>query len=554
MGLPASMMIILLTILACVFLAIGVLFWWSSRRLEDAIRLERAHLEQQLHKVDILQEKRQARLEMEVVKKREELLRLQEELDRTTHSKLQVIDTRHSQLEARTQDTIAKMEQLAIFLLEQQRQWAAKVQGQLQDQQSYLIQSQQGEWQKQNQRLDALERHQAQLNESLLEEWRKFRLQFTDLPYQASSVVKSLLMTLLSEGDHSPLFAGPYTAGPPVAEPSDFYDRYAAINEFYEALLAKRVAWIVILGLPKSGKTSFLRYVTHPQVLDSRLGRHQEELLFVDVTPSSHISGPSDFYTSLIIDCTRALARRVGTVLPIFPKHEAVNLTGLSSFLEVVQQSGRLVVFLIDDFERLTSGEIFGKDFFDDLRLLLEGQQMVLVTTSFREPSPKSKRKRVSSSLERIYLGAFHEEEARRLVSQPAAKAGVVLMPEDITFIQRLAGHLPYPLQLASWFLLKSHQEGLSKTEAEVAVRSAFSSAMSPTFAAWWAGLNTDEQEVLKSLAYRAPQKQSNFGRGRWEDIIAGLENYGLLNRTADGFWLSSDGFSTWIRQQHTRA
>lgn len=77
----------------------------------------------------------------------------------------------------------------------------------------------------------------------------------------------------------------PYVVGPPVRLPDNFFGRTAKPGQFFETLAGAQTHCVSILGLRRAGKTSFLQYISHPEVMASFLPNPRRYLMiYVDVS------------------------------------------------------------------------------------------------------------------------------------------------------------------------------------------------------------------------------------------------------------------------------
>jgi hypothetical protein len=450
-----------------------------------------------------------------------------------------------------------------VAAIEQELQTTQEQQGRLKadfaQQQAQFEESVRQEYERQRldweQYLAQLEQHMRQEREQQRLELERFKSQYVSFSEQAIETLGQIIVPHVAEVEEK-AFTGPYLVGPAIVDPYDFYDRQSAANQFYEGLLSTQVASMSILGLYRSGKTSFLRYVSHPETMQERLGQRRDEFLLIYIDLQGGIASPDDFYAAIIRETVRTLALRHGMATPTLPKRSVVTRIDLEKVLDLVGKAGLRAAFLLDDLEVLCSAA-FDPAFFTDLSAVATSRQAAWVIASFRPLTRLSRGMKLDESspfhqlfsTTPIYLGGFSDEEARRLIAEPAARVGLAFLPEEIVFVQRLAGRLPFALQTAAWQLFRVRQQGHSGKAAESTVTKNFVSAMGSYFLHYWNQFDEGEREVAKLVSSR-PQKLGTYIKQHGDAAVTSLMNYGIVEREAAAYCLSSEGFARWIKSQ----
>lgn len=348
----------------------------------------------------------------------------------------------------------------------------------------------------------------------------------------------------------------PYVVGPPVAAPADFYDRVGAVGTLYRRLQGKQMLSTSVLGLRRAGKTSFLLHVIHPEVKRAQLKGSADAYLLVYINLQQGIETPSDFYRCLMDEANATLARQQGkSPPPPLPRGET-TLDDLAAYLDIVCRTGLRVAFLLDEFEDLTDGDAFKKDFLEGLRALVTGRELAWVTTSYRDlyqlgskcGLPKGSPFFNIFYPEPIFMGGFSYEDARLLVVEPAAGKGIDFTEDEVAFVIRLSGRLPHALQMAASLLFRERQEDRSSVEARENVYRIFFQAMARHFEHYWEGLDRAQRDALGRLAKRAPQKLTAHIRDYGPDPLKRLLAYGLIEEIEGNYRIAGAAFADWIR------
>jgi hypothetical protein len=346
----------------------------------------------------------------------------------------------------------------------------------------------------------------------------------------------------------------PYIVGHPIKQPADFYGRARQVSRFFEIVAGTQVQSASVLGLRRAGKTSFLQFVAHPEVIAAYLpdpGRYT--MVYMDVSASKT---PPDFY--------RRLYRRLAGQLyyPELSLSQAplsvpkkVSADDIESLL--CDFPDRRVIVMLDEFDQLRAGD-FDQDFLVELRALTSvwEYELAWVTASYWDlfslgtaiglpptspfynifyPSP-------------IFMSGLRWKEAEDLVRRPAERAGQPLDDDEAAGIQAIAGSLPFFLQAtaAYWYREKRRQrrpdpeEALSELVKEVA----------PYFGQWWRQANDLTRELLLRIARQQPVEQLPYRTTEINAMLRRLRNYGVIHeregvRTLNGLllerWLRDD-------------
>lgn len=344
--------------------------------------------------------------------------------------------------------------------------------------------------------------------------------------------------------------SGPYVVGPPILDPRDFYGRQDLVARFFEVVLGRQMASISVMGARRSGKTSFLCYVSHPDILHARPKRHRYLIVPVYLNLQARVTDPESFYGYLVGATTRALEHRreACSIAPDLPTE--IGYSFVEEFFDSACQYGWRFVLLLDEFEELTEGDVFDEDFFDSLRALATGRNVAWVTTSFRDLYQLGRQvdERTSPFYnifypEPIYLGALSEAEATQLITEPAAKAGHPFTDENVAFVLTLAGRLPFALQVAASMLYRAHRDGQTGLAAQVGARKTFNAAMQKHFAYYWRHFTPIEQQALQRLAQTIELTHQDL------KALSDLTNYGFVEETAEDLRIASAAFADWVRE-----
>lgn len=349
----------------------------------------------------------------------------------------------------------------------------------------------------------------------------------------------------------------PYIVGHPVQNPTEFYGRQRQILQLFEVIGAAHPQSATIIGLPRSGKTSFLRHIAHPSVM-VRYVRHPERMVMVYVDMAT-CKTPALFYYRVLSQ----LKMNLGLVNTGFLWKESppdqTSIYDVEAFL--CHYPHHRIVLLLDDFDAMDT-TTFDRHFLTELRAMtsVSDYDLVCVTTAFADlhylgsqvglpptspffniffPTP-------------VFLAELETAVIDPLITQPALQAGVPLSAAEVQQIQRLAGVLPFLLQLtAARWLYHKRLDGAPDADA---VLSQLVAELSPLFFEWWGRLDACQQQILTQLTADRGTLDSasrvQFNQFTVAEAERRLRQYGLITDHNRGTTVNSAIFSAWVRQQ----
>jgi hypothetical protein len=94
-------------------------------------------------------------------------------------------------------------------------------------------------------------------------------------------------------------FPSPYIVGPPISEPSNFFGRRRQIKQFFNMLRGATLLPLCVLGLRRSGKTSFLLHIANPEVSAPAIHDDSRSTIVAYVNLQAGVSTPSEFYLAV---------------------------------------------------------------------------------------------------------------------------------------------------------------------------------------------------------------------------------------------------------------
>jgi hypothetical protein len=314
----------------------------------------------------------------------------------------------------------------------------------------------------------------------------------------------------------------PYNDSVPIRQAERFFGRRDLLSQVLDST-RQEMKCMALLGIRKSGKTSFLRYIE-----DSFTVEGFPHIIPVYLDAQSAPACPTVFYSLIVRKTSAALYARtkVGMQMPDFPKE--IDFPFLESFLETVCEQNYHFLFLLDEFENLLAEDKgFDGRFFDTLRhLILIGHgQLSWITASFRPVyTPHTNTSPFENILTTRYIGPLLREDAHQLVAVPARRFNRPFSDPDVEFILKIAGRLPFPLQKASLLLYQTRLTNLPEAQIHIHVANEFAEQMRSHYDFQYGKLSPEERAALLQV-YESKSDKTDL------KALQTLESYGLIER-----------------------
>ncbi len=358
----------------------------------------------------------------------------------------------------------------------------------------------------------------------------------------------------------------PYTIGPPIKDLDCFYGRRSQVNQFFNALRGRTLQPLRVLGLRRSGKTSFLLHLVHPEVAGPELENDVRPTIIGYVDLLASIKNPADFYWNVAEAIASAAPLALTTQMPDvpddFPTFRSFRswlrqlLAIGSSTTSTSGQTGPLrLVVLLDEFEVLAQSSEFDASFFHGLRALVTKflNQFIWVTASCIELHTFAQHSDLASPFFNIFhitpivIGPLEAKEIEELICDPAQKVGVRFLPSEINAIRDIAGLLPYFLQVAAerWFLSRKKGVSVDQCYGSVLKQLGDSTQIQHQIGWYWQQLTHQERACLYQAA------QGRLDLGTHQDSVLKLLHFGLLKQTDGSLRVAGEVFRLWIEKHH---
>ena len=140
--------------------------------------------------------------------------------------------------------------------------------------------------------------------------------------------------------------------------------------------------------------------------------------------------------------------------LTTLERSDRLDTFDLDELFQKVEDQGQYVVFLLDEFERVTENKNFSPDFYYGLRSLMIHHKVALVTSSRLELIELCHSDAIKSSpffniFANINLRLFSAADAQALVSHSLSGTGTQFSEQELIWVNELAGRHPYFLRVS---------------------------------------------------------------------------------------------------------
>ena len=362
-----------------------------------------------------------------------------------------------------------------------------------------------------------------------------------------------------------------------------FVGRGPEIEHIFSRLRNPEFESSSFVGDRRSGKTSLLNYLAHPDVVTDH-GLDPEKFIFVylDLGQITANGTPSRVYQLML----RRIASRLSddelqTRLTEVSQLDTIEVVDLDELFGSLEEMGLHIVLLMDDFENIAANDNFSADFYYGLRSLAIHHDLALVIASRQNLAEISPSDSVRSSpffniFANIRLHPFSPDDIRQLLQVYMAESDFTFHQGDVEAITKMGGTVPFFLQMAFHSLHEAYSLRLSQAGAETPagdgvgglgqdmglLEESFAESASPHLVNYWDNSSSDAQVLLTLLAVLANHQQRYSEKDNWtgeelrdwiinpEPILGGLANRGLLLRDDRQFSLASTTLRHWLTKE----
>jgi len=314
----------------------------------------------------------------------------------------------------------------------------------------------------------------------------------------------------------------PYTPREPVAASAMFFGRAQILADLSGYLVGNQS--VSVVGPRQIGKTSLL---CHQLRSESGAAPHsQSDRLLAYLHCAALSSGvPEDLFGIFIETLVTALNDAGGPALD--STAAPTRRAAFESSVRRINQRGRRVTLILDDFEYLSANPQVDRSFFNTLRSAAGRYQLSFITASAQSlielTYAHGSLDIVSSPFFNVFalltIGLLEEDDARRLIREPMREANQPASPELEDFLYDLAGGHPLALQTACYHALNS---GGDLNEITRRTRQ----DMEAHFQSDWERLTDEERDVF---AFLSDDWQEELRRATIYAALRNLSHRGLL-------------------------
>ena len=330
----------------------------------------------------------------------------------------------------------------------------------------------------------------------------------------------------------------PYANRSAIRVEESFFGRSEEIRDLYTRLMGRMS--VALVGERRVGKSSLMNALQFPRVRSEH--GLPEDIRFAAV--DSQYIGTVTEEQFLAHLCGR-IGRATGVPAPT-PGRE-----GLEKVLRALQRDDKRLVVMIDEFDELVANPHIRPELFNYLRACA-GEFPVMFVVVFKESdldqlvNPDDVGSAFLNIFGSVYVGPMKEAEARDLICEPAARAGVTLDEGDVEWVQSMAGRLPYFIQVACYHLFNA--SGLQKLtdDGRQRLQDAFTFEALPHLRYLWSCLLPREKRLLRSWEKEGNRKQPEPKESR---ALKQLLQKGILIETPKGLCIFSRVFQQLIEE-----
>ncbi|MEM9484903.1 MAG: hypothetical protein AAGA83_14585 [Cyanobacteria bacterium P01_F01_bin.116] len=314
----------------------------------------------------------------------------------------------------------------------------------------------------------------------------------------------------------------PFIYGPAVP-PERFFGRQRAKADIKNRIGGVEPQSINIVGLRRSGKSSMLRYVKE-RIGEFCIPEQKPLVLLLDLqdrrfhTPEGIVEG-----------LRRGIKKQIG--IEPWSREANDDPFELEDGLEAIRDKGYRLIMMFDEFGAIGKRLELFQDWGDDWRAKASASLVTLVIASRRPLSEVYSTLNLTSPFGNLFsttiLGLLEPAPWQELLAQGE------LSKEEIDWVERMAGKLPYYTQLAAAMLWQQH--GLFDQ-----AQRGFRQEAQRRFKELWAELTFSEQTALQQIA----KNDSTLGE------LATVENLKLCGLLQTDTQLCGDQFKAFVSQQ----
>ena len=287
----------------------------------------------------------------------------------------------------------------------------------------------------------------------------------------------------------------PFTPRNPIKDAQMFFGREKIFDGILKDIYRKQMQSQCIIGERRIGKTSLLY-----QIMNESVGKEYRD----KPDSFSFIKTDMNFFPGSSPE--DILKEWATTIAKTSEYHKSVGSGYLhfKRFIEEINGSGYKIAILLDEFEATIKNPHLNRDFFEYLRALTQHYDVAFILFSRTPLQYFLQNEKYSSifsspffnTLNVSYLSFLEEEDARKLIIEPSAKAGIDLA-DHVDFILEKAYYHPFLIQVICEILV--NEKGKSEIHCDRIMKE-FEIQTEEFFSYLWMHSEPDEKEGLITL------------------------------------------------------
>ena len=345
-----------------------------------------------------------------------------------------------------------------------------------------------------------------------------------------------------------PKVENPYFNRIAIKDPEYFYGRKEEVGYIFSLL--RNTQSCSIVGPRRIGKSSLINYISEPNVIKAN-GFNPEEFIFVpiDLEGLGELT-QSEFFSMIIEEIrNRIIQDDLRKSMEKILVNENVRFLDLKNIFRELSSLGKKVVFLLDEFELITSNKNLDSNFFSGLRNLANSFEVGYITSS-NVPlleltlSQETLGSPFFNFFTQVDLGLMDDDSALTLITNPAQEFNLSFSKEVIEFIKQTAGPHPFFIQILCFHFFKWHNDhGTIDTSDFPEITKRFLAEAQPHFQYFWNHLSKDEQNVVQ----RIKSKDKEINAMVNQPHVRNLKRKAMIVTGPEGHQIFSNAFQKFI-------
>ena len=354
----------------------------------------------------------------------------------------------------------------------------------------------------------------------------------------------------------------PFAAGNSVNE-QEFLGRAKEVRRIV-GRLSNSGQSVAVVGDPRIGKTSLLRYLATPEKQQELYGELAAHLIFhyMDATTFGSAFTQTQFWWLALTPLAEKLPEIDNPSLTAAYKtceREGFGVYVLEKLLAQVQSAGWRIVLMLDEFDNLLGNPVLNKaEFYGGLRSLdTRSEALALVIASRQSLEALNAATQEYSRMGSPYfnhmtpvsLGAFSDKEIHTLL----ARGDAHFKKSDKEYLTYIAGGHPFLLQAAAYTLWEVYESNETKRKNRWEITGhELLDAAGPTLADTWRLWSPETRQAVTIIALDTLPQLVKGREFNMESLLGLLDNYipEVDELKKRGFLISDDSHKSGYRLQ----